>query len=447
MTILRVTEKMAAPAKTMQNLLATSIAVALTLSGVAPLKASAVSPKANSASANQSVPGHLAVHYINPVAAPDELIIVPEKNVEKEDMDKSLKTIGATMAEKDLMGEMFLVKVDKTKIDQVYQKALKDKNFKIVQRNMTYKAQFTASPNDPGFQAGLQPCLQVLDVPNAWALGAAGQGLTVGSLDTGVDYLYNPDLQGRSVGWGYNTVAKVPFGFEQNGAFGHGTFTMTCLGATTNNNFGFAAPAFGCAIQPVCISAPGLNGEFSSNDFLIGMGLEVCIVTGVKVVNLSFNADPPFSLSDPDHPLMDMLLFQYSALGGLVFNSAGNSGIADNLAISKPGLVPVASLDPNQNPSVFTVSGPQIYFAAPGEDIVNTAFMGNAFIASGTSFSSPMTAAVALQVLSVKPYLPLQTVLQIMINTAQKPSTYSQQFMGYGIPDAAAAVRLAQTSF
>jgi subtilisin family serine protease len=114
-----------------------------------------------------------------------------------------------------------------------------------------------------------------------------------------------------------------------------------------------------------------------------------------------------------------------------------------------PGLVVVSSVGATLQPSSFTVFGPATQFAAPGENIDNTAYGGIAYTASGTSFSSPLAAGVAGQVASVRPYLPMSQVVQIMGATAQKPPGYTaaQIFYGYGVPNAAAAVRLAQTSF
>jgi hypothetical protein len=300
-----------------------------------------------------------------------------------------------------------------------------------------------------------------LGVQQGWALGATGQGVVYGSLDTGVDFNTNPDLQGRTTGLlngvGYQSYKNLPNGAEEDLNFGHGTMTTNCFGSSTNNGFGFASGCFNAQIVPVSIVGATklqiLNGDngLSATDFSIGRGLQFLIINNVKLVNLSFGADPPFTFSDAGaSPLLDELFGIFGAGGGVVFNAAGNSGIPDGTGVILPGLVVVSAIDPTGQPATFTVWGPATQFAAPGVNIAQTAYGGNAFIAAGTSFSCPFTASVAGQVLSVRPYMPLSQVVQIMASTCTHPPNSQGQFKlfyGNGVPNAGNAVRLAETSF
>jgi subtilisin family serine protease len=349
---------------------------------------------------------------------PDEIIVMPKASVEKEDLDASLDKMGGKVGQKD---------------------------FAMVQRNGVYKAQFTTVPNDPGFPQ--QFYLSQLNIPNAWALGAAGQGITIGSLDTGVDY-YNPDLVGRMKSIGYNAVTNSANGYDFFSPFGsdpfsHGTFTMTCAAASTNNAFGFAAPAFQSQIQPVCISTNG-----SSTDMQIALGIEFLLLTGVKLGNLSFNNPNPnhnFSVLSAA-PIVKYATSVFAGYGGIIFNSAGNDGNLIN-GVTIPGFVPVAALNADNTPAVFTDYGAQIQFGAPGVGITNTGFGGAVYTLDGTSFASPLTAGVAAQVWSTNPSLSATQVQQIMQSTAAVPAGADKRFYGFGIPNAAAAVSLAQNSF
>ena len=383
-----------------------------------------------------------AKHYTS-----DELIIMPKASLDKEDLDASLDKMGGTIGQKDLMGKFFIVKVDPKHIDEIMKEAQKDKNFAMVQRNGIYKAQqFTTTPNDPGFSQ--QFYLSQLNIPNAWALGAAGQGITIGSLDTGVDY-YNPDLIGRMKSIGFNSVLNALNGYDffgaysPEGAFSHGTFTMTCAAASTNNGFGFASPAFMSQIQPVCISTTG-----STTDMQMALGIEFLLLTGVKLANLSFNSsDPNFNFSVlSGSPIFKYAISIYAAYGGIIFNAAGNDGNLIN-GVTFPGFVPVAALNSDNTPASFTDYGAQIQFAAPGVGITNTGFSGVTFTLDGTSFASPLTAGVAAQVWGTNPALTTTQVQQIMQSTAAVPTGADKRFFGYGVPNAAAAVSLAQHSF
>lgn len=382
----------------------------------------------------------------SPRYTPDEIIVMPKASVEKDDLDASIDKMGGKIGQKDLMGKFFIVKVDPKHIDEILKEAQKDKNFAMVQRNGVYQAQqFTTTPNDPGFSQ--QFYLSQLNIPNAWALGAAGQGITIGSLDTGVDY-YQPDMVGRMKSIGYNSVMNAVNGYDFFSPFGsdpfsHGTFTMTCAAASTNNSFGFAAPAFQSQIQPVCISVSG-----SSTDMQIALGIEFLLLTGVKLGNLSFNSsDPNYNFSVlSSAPIVKYAVSVFAGYGGIIFNSAGNDGNLIN-GVTIPGFVPVAALNADNTPASFTDYGAQIQFAAPGVGITNTGFAGATYTLDGTSFASPLTAGVAAQVWGVNPGLTATQVQQIMQSTASVPSGADKRFYGYGIPNAAAAVSLAQNSF
>jgi subtilisin family serine protease len=220
--------------------------------------------------------------------------------------------------------------------------------------------------------------------------------------------------------------------------------------SSTNNGFGGAAPIFNSQIVPVCI----INNptDASSNDFATARGLEFLMLNGVTLANLSFNADPPYAYDDlvGNNVLLQQLFQIYASRGGVCFNSIGNSGSPDGIGVRVPGLVGVASVDANFEPSSFTTFGPGVSFAAPGENIVQTAYYGVPYIASGTSFSSPLCAGIAGQVKSANPGLTMGQVVSIMATTCQHPPNSQDTlvyFYGYGIPNAAAAVRLAQTSF
>jgi subtilisin family serine protease len=396
---------------------------------------------------------------VTPAGSPhwkaDQIVVMPKKGLDKEELDQSIKDIDGKIIDKDMMGLAYLVEVPKGTLEKELAKAAKDKNFTAVQRNRIYHANqapsFGTSPNDPLYSQEFY--LAQVGIQTAWTLGATGQGVVYGSLDTGVDYLHNNDLIGRTTGllggFGYQAFYNLPNGSEEELSFGHGTMTTNTACSSTNNGFGGASPIFNCQIVPVCIIDNPTDAQ--SSDFATARGLEFLMLNGVTLANLSFNADPPFAYDDfGPNALMQQLFQIYAARGGIVFNSAGNSGSPDGIGIRVPGLVGVASVDANLEPSVFTTFGPGVQFAAPGENIAQTAYFGVPFIASGTSFSSPLCAGIAGQVKSANPGLSMSQVVSIMANTCQHPPNSQDTlvyFYGYGIPNAGAAVRMAQTSF
>ncbi len=436
------------PAK--QMALVTAAALSLLLTTSLSLTANAdnqVSNQAKPGSVNNPKVIGLVKSPHTPAATPDELIILPKQDLEKEDLDESLAKIGGKVERMDPLGKFMLVKVDPKKIDEELKEAKKDPNFAIVERNGISKTQvsFTTTPNDPGFSQ--QADLQQLDIPNAWALGAAGQGIKVASLDTGCDF-FNPDLYGRFVSMGFNVVTQTPNGYDYFGPYSdgisHGTFTMTTYGGSTNNNFGFAAPAFQAGIYPVNISPD----SDSSTDFYIQSAIAVATIQACKVANLSFGiSNPNYSLyAANQHAGIKYMILYYGASGGMLFIAAGNDGNLIPNGVDTPGSVVVSALNPDLTPAAFTDYGPATVFATPGVMISQTAFGGQAFTESGTSISSPLAAGVFSQIWSANPGLSAQQVLQIMEQTASVPTGAPQQYYGFGIPDAAAGVSLAQHS-
>jgi subtilisin family serine protease len=431
------------------NLSATACAIALLFSASLPLAANAA-PTPQCDVKNPKVLG-LVKRRATAMYTPDQLIVMPKSDSDKEEIDEALTKVNGTVSDKDLMGKFFVIKVDPKKIDQIQKELSKDKNFAMVERNHIYQGNlsFTTTPNDPGFSQ--QADLQQLDIPNAWALGAAGQGVIYGSLDTGVDF-FNQDLAGRFVNFGYNSATGAFNAYDFFGPFtednSHGTYTTNCACSSTNNGYGFASPAFLSGIEPVNISPD----SDSSDDILIAKGLQFQILNNVKVVNLSFNSSDPtfnFAAFGKDN-IFKYALGTFIGTGGVLFNSAGNDGNLIPNGIKLPGYVVVSALNKDLTPASFTDFGPAVVFGAPGVGITQTGFGGVPLTADGTSISSPLCAGICCQVLSANPRLtPLQAV-QIMESTAKIPSSVNGKtalFYGFGVPDSAAAVYFAQHSF
>ncbi len=425
----------------MKNQLTFSIAANSRLLSLAAACAAVVFANAEALAANPFPNAqHAALESAPTSSEPtNELILIVKPGVSQQSLQQSLQKIEGTM-EDSTKGKStaILVKVDNVK--QAATLAKQDKNFAGVMRNHKFYRQFTTKPNDPGFAYGMQSYLQQLNIPAAWALDASGQGVTIGSLDSGVD-VNSPELNKQIADPGFNAATNKVGGEETDTGFGHGTFTMALAACATNNDLAFASPAFGAGIIPVVV----INKEGYATEWTIAKGLNYLRKKRCPIANLSLNANPPNSVSDPDNHYLHAAIARF---GGLVFNAAGNGGVEDTKAVSVPGLVTVSGLDPQLNPSSFSNYGTNVTFAAPAENINNTGVGGTVYVgAAGTSFASPLVAGIAAQILSTHPKLPLTTVLGLMEQTARKPSGYNAEKYGYGIPDAAAAINLANESF
>ena len=190
------------------------------------------------ATAANETPKHrpaLTIPAGSPAYMPDQIVVMPKKGLEKDELDQSIKDIDGKIIDKDLMGLAYLVEVPKGTLEKELAKAAKDKNFTAVQRNtighFNQAPSFGSSPNDPLYSQEFY--LSQLGVQQAWALGATGQGVVYGSIDSGVDYIHNKDLIGRTTGllngFGYQAYYNLPNGSEEELSFGHGTMTTNCF--------------------------------------------------------------------------------------------------------------------------------------------------------------------------------------------------------------------------
>lgn len=112
----------------------------------------------------------------------------------------------------------------------------------------------------------------------------------------------------------------------------------------------------------------------------------------------------------------------------------------------------VGSIDANGAPSKFTVAGPWLSVAAPGENMVSlnprapgTATssvdqQGNDSPISGTSFATPLVAGVVALVRARFPELSAKDVMKRIQATAHSPAEGWNQYIGYGAVDPIAAL-------
>jgi len=135
--------------------------------------------------------------------------------------------------------------------------------------------------------------------------------------------------------------------------------------------------------------------------------------------------------------------------GTLVVAAAGNSrqsGSPTEYPASLPHVLTVGSLDSSGVPSFFSTGSTHVDLAAPGEGIwvaVPSSLHppDNYDQFDGTSFASPMVAAAAAWVWTVRPTLDASQVFDIMRESAQDVWTPGfDQFSGFGRLDIPAAL-------
>ena len=305
----------------------------------------------------------------------------------------------------------------------------------------------------------------------AWAR-STGAGVVVAVLDTGV-LANHLDLAGQVLA-GYDFVRDTTYSNDGDGRDGdasdpgdwitaaedasgpyrncgqqdsswHGTHVAGIIAASTNNGIGMAGLAHGAKVLPVRVL--GKCGGYDS-DITAGMlwaaGIDQAGLPGsatpAKVLNLSLGGEGSCTAAYQD------AIASVTARGAVVVAAAGNStGRAVGTPANCPGVIGVAGVRHAGSKVGFSDLGPEISIAAPGGNCVNiepgqpclypiltTANSGlrgpanggsiytDSFnISVGTSFATPMVAATAALILSVRPDLSPDQVKSALQSSAR----------------------------
>lgn len=363
-----------------------------------------------------------------PVQWTENTLLVMPFSPGSEDATDLIKEVEGTIAETIGEGEMtvWVVKFnDSRHFSDAEKKFSKDKNVKNFQRDFIWHGQMTA--NDPYFPQ--QWHMNALNVPKAWDISQGGSNV-IGVIDTGVN-TSNSDLSGKCL-TGYDSV-KGSNG--QKDVHGHGTMVSTTAAAIANNGKGTAGPAALSRIYPVCSS--NSKGSFSSSAMI--KGIQAVGNAGHKLINMSVNAAPPYTLANAKYnsSLHSYFKWFHDTKGGLIFNAAGNDAKLDSNKMV-PYLIVVSAVNSSLKLASFSNYGKPVWFTAPGQGIYCSQGTGQVVSVSGTSFSSPLACSVAALVWGKKPSLTNLQVEQILKNSAGNGSW--NQYFGYGMPDAEKAL-------
>ena len=277
------------------------------------------------------------------------------------------------------------------------------------------------TPNDPLYSS--QWHLPKIAAPDAWSVTSGTSGVTIASLDTGVDGTH-PDLASKMVpGWNIYDNSS-----DTSDVYGHGTKVAGTAAASGNNGTGVASAAWYCLIMPVRISAA--DGYASYSD--IASGLTWAANHGARVANISYMITTSSTVTSAAKYFYDH--------GGVVSSSAGNYATFDSKA-DNPYILTVSGSDQNDVLYSWSNTGNNVDLAAPGCVGATTIVGGGYSSACGTSFSAPIVAGVAALVLSLNPTLTPAQVTDVLRQSADDrgPAGWDPAY-GYGRVNAAKAV-------
>jgi subtilisin family serine protease/putative cell wall-binding protein len=257
--------------------------------------------------------------------------------------------------------------------------------------------------------------LNITNVPEAWSSGAAGQGITIAVLDTGVD-LNHPDLKNKLVG-GYNAILDSTDLKAVQDDNGHGTHVAGIAAAELNNS-GIVGVAYQAKIMPVKVMDKAGEGA----DDIIAAGIVWAVNHGAGIINLSMG-------SDSETAVLRSAVEYAVENGVLVVAAAGNFDPLkeNNPGISYPACYPqviaVTATDRADQIARISAAGPESVLSAPGMDIVSaywTKEKGSTYaVADGTSMASSFVGGVAALIWSKHPDWPAGQVKIALENGAK----------------------------
>ncbi len=329
-------------------------------------------------------------------------------------------------------------------------------------------------PTVPAAQAAL-------DLPHAWQF-SRGEGQVVAVIDTGV--ARHPRLPGLRAGGDF--VANSGDGTEDCDA--HGTLVAGIIAASQVPGQGFSGVAPAASILTIrqtsdkyvkagsnaTKSPEDLSKEGYGNVATMAQAIRRAADMGATVINISEVACSSSPISDGS--LGAALHYAVHTKNAVVVTSAGNTDndnckgntnildpldpAADPWTKTTVNVTParyddlvlsVGSIDADGAPSEFTVPGPWLSVAAPGENIVSLDAVGTGVIngtvaaqgqqsINGTSFAAPYVSGVVALVRSRFPELSAVEVMKRIQATAHAPAEGWNPYVGYGAVDAVAAL-------
>lgn len=293
----------------------------------------------------------------------------------------------------------------------------------------------------------------ILELSRVWPL-TRGSGQRVAVIDTGIS---RQRLLPHVVPGG----DYVSAGDGTQDCDAHGTLVAGIIAAEPDSR----APGFGgMAPEATLISIRQSSAKFAaaSDRSRAGVGdvdtmakaVRTAADLGASVINISSVACVPAASTLDDRALGAALAYAVDVKNVVVVAAAGNTGgaaqcppqrsdatwetvtVAVSPAWYDDYVLTVGSVDNQGSPSAFSLAGPWVDVAAPGEAVTP---LGSEPV-SGTSYAAPVVSGLAALIRARFPVLTARQVMQRIESTAHHPPAGWDPLVGHGTIDALAAV-------
>ncbi|MES2831832.1 MAG: S8 family serine peptidase [Pseudomonadota bacterium] len=359
--------------------------------------------------------------------AQGRLLIEPRPGLSASDLAKLLSVHGGRVRKLGQSNLHLVTLFHRGSERSIVEKLKHDPRVKYAELDARVKSNFV--PNDPYY--GSQYHHTITGTNTAWDT-TQGAGVTIAILDSGIDRNH-PDLSPNLVP-GYNTYDNNT---DTSDVCGHGTAVAGTAAATSNNGVGVAGIAGGAKIMPIRIAYfdTSYNSCYAYYS-TVAAGLTYAADHGARIANISYGGVTASSAIQSAAQYM-------KNKGGLVFVSAGNNGVNENLPATTL-MIPVSATDSNDTLAPWSSFGTFVAISAPGVNIWTTSQGGGYQPWNGTSFASPLTAGIGALMMAANPSLDAAKIESLLYSTTSDLGTPGRdQYFGYGRVNAAAAVRAA----
>ncbi|THA70834.1 hypothetical protein E6P78_09175 [Streptomyces sp. A0958] len=274
--------------------------------------------------------------------------------------------------------------------------------------------------------------LDRMQAPAMWKV-STGKGITVALLDTGVIPSV-PELTGKVLK-GKNFVEPERGAHKDKD--GHGTAMAMLIAGNGVNDQGVKGLAPDARILPLTVFGSSKESGTNSIPALVE-AIRYAADSEAKIINMSLGFEY-YMLDDKERKLLQDAVDYAIEHGKLLLAATGNRGDKENdpsYPAASLGVAGIGAIDKTLTVTKYSVSGPQVALAAPGENIPILCGGGMAGYcdSGGTSQATAIASASAALIWSMHPDWTGNQVLRVLMDTAGKPTEgkVPSRYLGYG---------------
>lgn len=283
------------------------------------------------------------------------------------------------------------------------------------------------------------------DIPQVHELGFAGQDVIIGLLDSGFDWKNRKCFQRVKVLAEHDFVNSDTV--TNNGAYGHGTAVFSILAGFDEGEL--IGPAFDAKFLLAKTEYVPTETHIEEDNYAAALEWMDSIGVDITSSSLGYNefdkGEESYTYENMDGKTTIVTKAAEKAFskGIVVITSAGNEGNKKWRYITAPAdgfnVIAVGAVSNDSVITYFSSQGPTAdgrikpEVVAQGQNVYHEAWYSDGYSSgSGTSYSAPIVAGIAGQLLSAYPFLKNTQVRNILLEASDSVTTPNNKY-GYGL--------------